>query len=197
MGRHLADAGGRDVHPVGRAPVDHLGVAGDDLDARRPGRRRHVGDNGPQFRHRQTLLEHERGRQPPRLGTHHGEVVDGAVHGQVTDRTSREAQRLHDERVGAEHQALSCRNGQIGPVGHRGEPVIGEGLHKDGFDQGVRSLASCAVGQGDDLVGEAGTAPAEGLDAIEHSRFAARLGLAHRCCTPPLAHTDPGSGTRC
>ena len=31
-----ADAGGRDVEPVGRAPADHLGVAGDDGDARRP-----------------------------------------------------------------------------------------------------------------------------------------------------------------
>ena len=41
-----ADARGRDEEPVGRAPADDLGVAGDDRDAGRRGRLGHVGDDG-------------------------------------------------------------------------------------------------------------------------------------------------------
>ena len=61
---------GRDVEAVGRAPADHLGVAGDDGDAGRRGGLGHVGDDGSQLGDREALLDDERGRQPRRPGAH-------------------------------------------------------------------------------------------------------------------------------
>ena len=40
---------------------------------------------------REALFEDERGRQGEGAGAHHGQVVDGAVHGQVACRAARES----------------------------------------------------------------------------------------------------------
>ena len=107
--RDDADTGGRDEQTVGRAAADDLGVAGDDLDARGPRRLGHVGHDRAQLVDREALFDDERGRQPRRLGALHREVVHRAVDGEMADRAAREAQRLHDERVGAEREPLARR----------------------------------------------------------------------------------------
>ena len=90
-----ADAGGGDVHAVGRAAADHLGVAGDDRHAggprpRRPCRRRSPRSSAIGKPSSSTnAADSQRG-----LGALHREVVDGAVHGEVADGAAREAQRL-------------------------------------------------------------------------------------------------------
>ena len=105
-----ADAGRAEVHLVGVAALDDLGVAGDDLDA---GRLRGRGDRldlGAQLVGRQALLEHQREaqRQRPRAG--HGEVVDRAVDGELADRAAGEADRLDHEAVGGERQRRRRRS---------------------------------------------------------------------------------------
>ena len=120
----------------------------------------------------EALLEHERGRQPPRPGPEHGEVVDGAVHGEVPDRPAREEAGPDDERVGAEREPVAAGQVEAGGVGQRREVVVGERLEEHGVDQRGRRLAAGAVGQRDDLVGQAGPPPAEGLDALEHRGLA-------------------------
>ena len=100
LGTHDADSGRADVDAVGRPPTDHFGVAGDDGDASDASGRRHVGDDGVQVRYREPFLDDERRRQPRRPRAHHGEVVDGAVHGEVADRAAREPPGLHHEGVG-------------------------------------------------------------------------------------------------
>ncbi len=89
-GRDDPDPGRRDVHPVGRATVDDLGVAGHDGHA--CGRRGlgHVRHHLAQHVDGQALLEHEGGGEREGARPHHGQVVDGPVHGQVAHRAAGE-----------------------------------------------------------------------------------------------------------
>jgi hypothetical protein len=82
------DAGRRDVHPVGGAPVDDFGVARHDRDVGGPGRLRHVGDDGAERLDGDALLEHERGREGDRSSSHDGEIVDRPVDGRRSRRGS-------------------------------------------------------------------------------------------------------------
>ena len=94
-----AEPGRRHVHRVALATLDDLGVARDDLDARR---RRGGGDRldlGAQVVRREPLFEHQRERQRERAGAGHRQVVDGAVDGELADRPAGEADRLDDEAV--------------------------------------------------------------------------------------------------
>src|SRR5581483_5150355 len=170
--RDDADTGGGDVEPVGRAPVDHLGVAGDDRDARATGRVGHVGHDSLQLGDLEALLEHERGGQPRRPGAQHGQVVHRAVHRQVADRAAREAPGLDDERVGAERQLLARGEAEASGVAHLVEDLVGEGGREHGVDEGGRRLAAGTVGQGDDLVLEPRSPAPERLDAFQHLRLA-------------------------
>ena len=97
-GRRRPMPGGADVHAVGVAALDDLGVAGDDLDARRRARRAAiastsarsvVGGRGPPRGSARASAQRPRAR--------HGEVVDRAVDGQLADRAAGEAHRLDDE----------------------------------------------------------------------------------------------------
>ncbi len=99
--RYQADARGGDVHAVRRAVVDDLGVAGDDRNPGGRGRLRHIGDDLSQRIDGKALLQNETRRKGERAGAHDGEVIDGAVHGQVAGRSAREAKWLDHERVGA------------------------------------------------------------------------------------------------
>ena len=56
----------------------------------------------------ESFLEDERGRDGERPSARDGEVVDRAVHGELADRTAREAQRVHDEGVGGEGQPFDA-----------------------------------------------------------------------------------------
>ena len=96
----LADAGGADVHAVGRAALHDLGVAAHDLHLGRLRGRRDRLHLGLQVVGGEALLEDQRERERARARARHGEVVHGAVHGEVADRAAREAERLDHERVG-------------------------------------------------------------------------------------------------
>ncbi len=113
---------------------------------------------------------------------------------------------------------VNARRSPLGSARRRGVierpalvPVV-ERIEEHGVEQRGRRLAAGTVCQCHDLVGEAGPAPAERLDALEHGRFAiVRCGRVINHHRPPLsvdlesrptAHSrappaSPGSGARC
>ena len=104
------DPGRRDVAAVRLAPLDDLGVAGDDLHPGPRGRGGHRRDDPLQVRDREPLLQDEPARQVQRPRPAHRQVVDRAVHGEVADVAAREEQRRHDERVGREREPPGRRS---------------------------------------------------------------------------------------
>ncbi len=177
-----ADPGRADVHAVGVAALDDLGVAGDDLD---PGRAGGVGDRphlAGEHVGGQPLLEDQREREGQRPGAGHGEVVDGAVDGQFTDRATGEAQRLDDVGVGAERELLVTEADHSG-VAHLGQRVAAQRGGEQALDQRLGRLAARAVGHRDPLVTELGPFAAGGADdaqdallAVGDDRAGARVG---------------------
>ena len=195
------DAGGRDVHAVRCATVDHLGVARDDGDSGEGGRLGHVGHHLAQDVDRQTLLEHEGSGDGERAGPHHGQVVDRPVHGQMAGGATGKSQGLHDIGVGAEGQAFARGEVDHGGVGLGRAPallvLVGEGGQEDGVEQGGRRLATRAVGQGHDLVAQTGPPAPERLDAPEdRSLPVARRGVA-RYPRPDLSRHRSRRAPRC
>jgi len=79
------DAGGVDEDAVGFAFVDNLGVAGDQRDSGARGRLAHGFDDQAQGLDGQPFLENEAGAEIERTCAAHGQVVDGAVDGQIAD----------------------------------------------------------------------------------------------------------------
>ena len=99
-----ADAGGAHVHAVGVATLDHLGVAGDHLHA---GRLRGCGRSPRPRRAARRPAGPPRApatgqRERPSAGD--GQVVDGAVDGQLADRPAGEPQRPDHVGVGGQGQ---------------------------------------------------------------------------------------------
>ena len=104
-GRRTPTPGGVDVAAVAVAALDDLGVAGNDLHA---GGGRGIGhgvDDGGELGQRESFFEDEAGAQKLWIGAGDGEIVDGAVHGELADRTAGKKQRLHDEGIGAHGDA--------------------------------------------------------------------------------------------
>ena len=112
-GRDDADAGGGDVEPVGGAPLDHLGVAGDDVRLRpRP---------PPRPCRRATAAQLVDRRSPPRCtnaADSHARRAPCTARSLTVPCTARwpieppgKARGLHDERVGAEREPLARRRG--------------------------------------------------------------------------------------
>ncbi len=159
--------GRRDVHAIGRAPIDHLRVAGHDGHTGRRRRVGHVGHHLAQGVDGEALLEDERHRERQGTGAHHGQVVHCAVHGQVAHGAAGKAQRFDDIGVGAEGQPLPGGQRQHSGVGLRPRVVTCEGGEEHAGEQGRRGLPAGPVGQGHDLLPQAGAAPAKGLDALE------------------------------
>ncbi len=115
--------------PVAGGPLHDLGVAGDDLDARRLGRPAGGVQHPPQQGDLQALLDHQRQADRQRLGARHGQVVDRPADGQLADVPTGELQRLDDVAVGREGQpcrpqpgARPRRSGGAGPA-HRPGPA--------------------------------------------------------------------------
>jgi hypothetical protein len=79
--------------PVRLASLDDLGVAGDDLHPRVLRGLGHRGDDAAEVGDREALLQDESCREVQRSGSGHGQVVDGPVHGEVTDVASGEEER--------------------------------------------------------------------------------------------------------
>jgi len=138
--------GRRDVKPVGRPSVHHLGVAGDDRDTRKSSGLGHVGDQGAQFLDRKALLDYEGGGYPFGFGAHHRQIVDCAVHRQMSYGPTRKTKGLHDERIGGERDALAGRKLDEGGVGQRAVSGSAERFQEDGVYKGRRGLPSCAMG---------------------------------------------------
>ena len=166
------------IEPVGRAPVDHFRVTGDDGHTRPTGCLGHVGDHLAELTDGESLLEDERSREPLRPSAHDGEVVDRAVNRKVPDRPAGEAKRLDDERVGGEGECLAARQGDQRGIGERGALEAAERVQEDGVDQRGRRFATGAVSHGDDVVAKTGPPAPEGLDPLEHRRLAPADGLA-------------------
>ena len=109
----------------------------------------------------------------------------------MTDRSSGETQRLHDERVGGERDRPALWQRDQGRVGEGRSLETSERVEEDGVDQGRRSLASGPVRQRDDVVAKPRPAAAEGLDPLEHGRFPVAQGFAwcgrarSQCPDPP------------
>ena len=146
------DAGRRDVEPVGLAALDDLRVAGDDRDAGRARGGAHRGDDAPQVGDRESLLDHEAGRQPARLRADHREVVDGAVDGELADVAARELERMHDVGIGRECEAGAA--GDDRRVAERRQRVVAELLEEERLDEVAGRLAAGAVRERDQLVAE-------------------------------------------
>ena len=91
--RHHADACRVDEQFVGRATLDHLGVAGDDVHTRFSRNALHAGHHAPQGFQRKTFLKHHAARQIQRFGTADGQVVHRARNCQRADVTTGEEQR--------------------------------------------------------------------------------------------------------
>ncbi len=154
--------------------LDHLGVARRDLD---PGRRGGQGDGldlGAQDVCRESLLEDHREAQRERPRAAHGEVVDGAVDGQLADRAAREAQGLDDEAVGREGQPRTAGLDRR-DIGERLQSRRGECGHEDALDQRLRGLAAGAVRHRDVRVAQLWSPRALLLDDVEDPLLA----LAH------------------
>ena len=169
--RKDADPRGRDVQAVGRTLADHLGVAGDDLDACLCGGGGHVLDDHPELGDLEALLDDEGNRQPRRARPHHGKVVDRPVDGEVPDRAAREVTRLHHEGVRAERQSLAGRQRRRGCVDQRCSLAGRERIDEHRVDQRRRRLAPGTMRQRDHVVDQTRSPAAERFDAVQHGRF--------------------------
>ena len=165
--------------------LDDLRVAGDDLDAGGPRRRRHRLDLGAELGGGETLLEHQRDGQRQRPGAGDGEVVDGSVHRQLPDRAAREADRPDDEAVGRQRQSGAVDLDRTG-VAELGQRRRSEGGLEQSFDQRLRRLAAGAVGHRHQLVAEARALAAGGLDDALDPLLAPGVGAGP--CGRLLAH---------
>ena len=150
-GRDEADPGRRHVEPVGLPALDHLRVAGRHGNGHRRRGPRHRGGDAAQVGDREALLDHEAGRERDRPRSRDGEVVDGAVDGEVADVAAGEEDRLDDVRVGRERDARAVQVEQR-RVGQRREQRVVELLEEQALDEGPRRLSARAVGERDELV---------------------------------------------
>ena len=184
------DARRAEVHLVGVAALDDLGVAGDDL-ARRPTRRRRAiastsARSTSAGRPSSSTIDRlsASGRAPGDR-----EVVDRAVDRQLADRAAREADRLDHEAVGRERDVDAADRERAG-VGERRERGRAEGGDEQALDQRLRGLAAGAVGHRDVLVLEPRALGARGLDDPEDPLLA--VGDGARPLRPPPARARSG-----
>jgi hypothetical protein len=82
-------ARGRNVHTVGGALADDFRVPGNDLHTCLGRCLAHVGDDLAQFGNRKAFFDHEGRRKPLRPSARDCEVIDGPVHRDVTDGSTR------------------------------------------------------------------------------------------------------------
>ena len=127
-------------------------------------------DLGAQLVGRQALLEHEREAQRQRPRARHGQVVHGAVHGQLADRAAGEADRPHHEAVGGQREPHPVDRHGAG-VAELGERLVTEGGQEEALDQRLAGLAAGAVRHRDALVLELRLLAAGGLDDPEDPLF--------------------------
>jgi len=143
-----SDARGVDEDLVRGALGDDLGVPGDDGDPGGVGGVPHGLQNPFQIRQRESLFDDQADAQVERHGAAHGQIVDGAVDGQVPDVSAGKENGVHHEGVGGKGQPRSI-DGEDGPVVQPGENgVVEQGRHGLG-DEPVGEFAAAAVVEGD------------------------------------------------
>ena len=146
-----ADPGRRDVDAVALAALDDLRVARCDHHAGASCGRSHRGGDPPQVRDGEALFDDEAGREGEWPRSRHGEVVDGAVDGELADVSTGEEERLDDVGIGGEREPPAVE------VDHRGvaeqiEERIAELLEEEAFDEVACRLSARTVGEVDELV---------------------------------------------
>jgi hypothetical protein len=188
-GVFIAHAGGGDEDTVALALLHHLGVAGDHGHAGLARRRRHRLHHALEVGERITLFDDEAGRQVQRPRAQHGDVVDGAVHGQRTEVATAEEDGAHDMAVAghdepAAFEQLGGRGQQRAVVALAQELVV-EGGGKQLLDQLRGGATAGAVVQVDTAVLEVDRA------------LVARLGCAHAATFMPPPRRCRGSAHSC
>jgi len=142
------DSGGGDVHKVGFAMLDNLGIAAGDCDARFA---RSVAHGA--------YLSFENGRGQScfqNVGDDHGlsfssgycQVVDRPVNSKLSDGSSGELQRLHHETICGNGEASAVEI-EMGGVAERFRGREKKQRSEKTFDQATASFASGAVGHFD------------------------------------------------
>ena len=140
--------GGVDEQAVALAALDNFGVAGDDCDS---GRRRRFGHGCRDAAQRfggKSFFQNESRAQEQRPRAAHGQIVDGAVHGERPDVTAGEEQRLYHERIRRKGHARAA-DLDDGLVVHAVEHGVGEQRQKDIAQKFGAQPAAAAVAQYD------------------------------------------------
>ena len=85
----------------------------------------------------------------------HGEIVDGAVDGEIADRPAGKNQRAHDKRISRKGQprTIDRQNRAVVPLFEHG---IAERGHKNLFDELMGQPSAAAVRQDDAIVSDSG-----------------------------------------
>ena len=146
-----ADPGCRDVDPVALAALDDLRVARGDHDAGPSRGGSHRCGDPPQVRDGEALLDDEAGREGEWPRARHGEVVDGAVDGELADVSAGEEERLDDVGIGRERESPAVEVDQCS-VTEQIEQRIAELLEEEAFDEVARRLSARTVREVDELV---------------------------------------------
>ena len=179
---HHTHTGGVDEKTVGTASSDDLGIAGDDADPGLNSRYAHALRDGAEDLHLQALFEDKAGRQPERLGTTAGKVIDGAVDGEVADIAAGKEQWIDDIRIGSQ------RDSHHPDVQHRrvtGHPAGGsECGQKEVLDEFLGQDAATAVAHHDafGLTQRQRTHPVSRVDraGLRHSQTTPAAGIGSR-----------------
>ncbi len=144
-GDRSADAGRVDIDLVALAAADDLGVAGDDPDVRRPGRRTDRADDPVEDVGFESLLEDQGEREEARLGAGNDQVVDRSIDGQASDVPPGEKKRIDDVAVRCKSNAAR----QVDGVGKLVEDRVAEGGQDLAGDEVAHQAAAAAELQAD------------------------------------------------
>ena len=143
-----ADSGSGDIHLIGLAVLDHLGVPAHDCDSRSSGCAAHGPNLVLEGVGRQPSLQHERRDEGNRLGSRDRQVIHGAMHRQLADGAAGKPERGYHEAVGREREtgAVDVQLGGISElVGRRrGCSIVEEG-NEQPIDQPPGCLTAGAV----------------------------------------------------
>ena len=139
---------------MSQAPSLHdLGVAGDDLDARRARGFRHRAGDPAQQVNRHAFLDDRRAGKIQRPRAADREIVDGAADRELADIAAGEEQGIDDEGIGGEGEPVA-QGGEIGEIEarlifERRQRRVVEGAHEHVVDQILHRLAAAAMGERD------------------------------------------------
>jgi hypothetical protein len=151
--RDDADARGGQEELVARAALHDLRVARDDFDSSLTRGLCHRARDPAEELEGYPLFEDGGARQVEGYGAAYGEVVDRTAHGKLSDVSAGKEQRVDDERVGREGEAIaSTREGgqvEASLVLEWRECRVVEGADENVVDEVLHRLATTAMGECD------------------------------------------------